>query len=85
MYKDLKNSEYESFFGGKTGGQVANTALGPACAALLPGGKFGVAQYLERKALAVARQAGAYAPDITDVGTDAVNHEASNAASIQRR
>ena len=75
----------KSFFGRKTGGQVANAALGPSLAAMLPGCKFSVAQDLECKAFAVARQAGAYAPDITDVGTDAVNHGASKAASMQRR
>ena len=62
------------FFGRKAGGQVAQAALGPSCAALLPGFELGFAQDFGGKALAVAVKAGANAANVANVGADAVNH-----------
>src|SRR5450759_3446460 len=64
----------EGLFGAETGCQIAHAALGPTRAAGLPGGEFGVTQYFARKALAVARQAGANATHVADVSADAVDH-----------
>ena len=73
------NGLAESLLGGKTRRQEAHAALWPGGAALGPGGQFGVAEDFLGEALAVARQAGAYAPHIANVGADAVNHPAAGA------
>ena len=66
----------EGFLGAKARGQVAQAALGAACAALLPDGQLLRAQHTLGQALAVALQRGAHAPDVAHIGADAKDHGA---------